>query len=104
MKIVRVTYTTSDSFASQNKSNIEAVMHALRIAGNKGINYNACMAADGKTFTHLAFFQTDEEQKALNEIAEFKHFQEQLKASSPEQPPKAEILNFVGSSQDIFPS
>jgi hypothetical protein len=102
MKLVKVTYTTSESFASQNKINIEAVMNALRNSGNKGINYSAAIAADGKSFTHFAYFQSDEDQKALNEIPEFKHFQEQLKASAPEQAPKAEMLNFVGASQDIF--
>jgi hypothetical protein len=102
MKIVKVTYTTSAGFAEQNQSNIKAVMTDLQQANHKGINYNACICADGKTFIHTAFFNSDEDQKLLNELPSFKRFQEQLKASGLENPPKQELLNLVGSSANIF--
>jgi len=102
MKIVRVTYTTSESFASQNQANIKNVMSDLQKINNPGINYNCCLGPDGKTFTHLAFFTSDEEQKILFDLPSFKIFQEKLKASSPEVPPKQELLTLVGSSVEIF--
>ena len=102
MKIVRVIYTTTTSFAEQNQNNIKNVMADLQKSGHPGINYNACMSADGKTFTHTAFFKSDEDQKILNELPSFKHFQEQLKASGPETAPKQELLTLVGTSTDIF--
>jgi hypothetical protein len=80
MKIVRVIYTTTTAFAEQNQNNIKNVMADLQKTGHPGINYNACVGADGKTFTHTAFFKSDEDQKMLNELPSFKHFQEQLKA------------------------
>jgi hypothetical protein len=102
MKIVRVIYTAKAEFAEQNKSNIKNVMADLQKLNHPGINYHACVSADGKTFTHTAFFKSDEEQKILNELPSFKYFQEQLKSNGFEIPPKQELLNLVGSSKDIF--
>jgi hypothetical protein len=102
MKIVRVTYTTRAEYVAQNESNIRTVMADLRQLNNSGIVYNACLNADGKTFVHTAFFKSDEDQKILGTIASFKTFQEQLKASMPEAPPKQEILTLVGSVNEIF--
>ncbi|MEP7143848.1 MAG: hypothetical protein ABI707_13295 [Ferruginibacter sp.] len=102
MKIVKVTYTARPDFADQNQANIKAVMTDLQSPQYPGINYNACMASDGKTFIHTAFFSSDEDQRLLNELASFKDFQEQLKSSGFEVPPKQELLNLVGSSRNIF--
>jgi hypothetical protein len=102
MKIVKVTYTTKQEYSDQNKNNIKNVMSDLQKINNDGINYNCCLSADGKTFTHTAFFKSDEEQKVLFDLPSFKTFQEQLKASSPETPPKQELLTLVGSSINIF--
>ena len=104
MKIVRVIYTAHAEFAEQNQSNIKNVMADLQKLNNPGINYNACLSADSKTFTHTAFFKSDEDQKMLNELASFKYFQEQLKANGFEVPPKQELLSLVGSSKNIFSS
>ena len=102
MKIVKVIYTTTAEFAQQNQQNIKAVMAELRTANHNGINYNACLCADNKTFVHTAFFETEEDQKTLNEIPAFKSFQEQLKSSGLEVPPKQELLTLVDSSKEIF--
>ena len=104
MKIVKVTYTINTEFAEQNQSNIKNVMIDLQKLNHPGINYNACIGADGKTFIHTAFFKSDEEQKLLNELPSFKYFQEQLKVNGFEIPPKQELLNLVGSSKNIFGS
>lgn len=102
MKIVKVTYTTKIEYAEQNSKNITGVMDDLKKLNNPGINYNSCLSPDGKTFIHTAFFKSDEDQKLLNELPSFKHFQEQLKASGLEVPPKQELLSLVGSSTSIF--
>ena len=104
MKIVRVIYTINAEFAEQNQGNIKNVMADLQKMNHAGINYNACVSADGKTFTHTAFFKSEEDQKILNGLSSFKHFQEQLKSNGFEVPPKQELLNLVGSSKDIFSS
>lgn len=102
MKVVKVTYTTIAEFAQQNLSNINNVMSDLQNANHPGINYTVCLAEDNKTFTHTAFFKTEEDQKTLSELSSFKHFQTQLKASGPEVQPRQERLTLVGSSKNIF--
>jgi len=102
MKIVRVTYTTKADYSEQNQKNIQQVMSDLQKADYNGINYNACVSADNQTFTHTAFFKSDDDQKLLNELPSFKSFQEQLKAGGLETPPKQELLTLVGTSTDIF--
>jgi hypothetical protein len=102
MKIVKVTYTARAEFAEKNQANIKTVMNELQNLAYPGINYNACLGADGKTFIHTAFFKSEDDQKLLNELPSFKHFQEQLKAGGLETPPKQELLTLVGSSITIF--
>src|SRR4051812_31821118 len=102
MKIVRVTYTTKEDYATQNQSNIKSVMDDLQKINNPGINYNACLSPDGKTFTHTAFFNDGENEKVLLNLPSFKSFQEQLRGSGLEAPPKQELLSLVGSSKNIF--
>ncbi len=104
MKTVKVTYTTKAEFADQNQVNIRQVMADLQKLNHPGINYNACLLADGKTFIHTAFFNSEDDNKILFELPSFKYFQEELKASGPEMPPKQELLSLVGSSCNIFNS
>lgn len=104
MKIVKVTYTTRAEFAQENQVNIGKVMADLQTAGHTGINYNACLLNDNKTFVHTAFFRSEEDQQVLNELPSFKNFQAQLKASGLESPPKQELLSLVGTSHSIFTS
>lgn len=102
MKIVKVTYTAKAEYAEQNMANIRAVMNDLQQIGNPDINYHVCLGADGKTFTHTAFFKQGDEQKILFDLPSFQHFQSQLKASGPESAPAQELLSFVGASKDLF--
>ncbi len=102
MKIVRVTYAAKTEYSEQNQANIKDVMAELRKINNAGINYNCCVSPDGKSFTHTAFFKTEEDEKTLLTLPVFIHFQQQLKASGPETPPKQEILSLVGSSKEMF--
>ena len=102
MKIVRVTYSTKPEYASQNQSNIKKVMTDLQALNNPGLNYNCCLSPDGTSFTHLAFFNSDEDEKVLITLPAFVSFQQQLRAEGLEAPPKQEQLTLVGSSVDIF--
>lgn len=102
MKILKVTYSAKTEFANQNSLNIRAVMNDLRKLKYDGIFYHACLGADGKTFTHTAFFETEEDHKILNQLPSFKYFQEQLKNGGFESQPIREFLTLVGSSKDFF--
>ena len=76
MKIVRVTYSTKAAYADQNQTNIKNVMAELQKLDPPGVNYHVCLGADGRTFTHTAFFQADRDEKILLELPAFRHFQE----------------------------
>lgn len=102
MNVIRVTYTTKAEYAEQNQNNIKAVMADLQQINPSGIFYHACLGADGKTFTHTAFYKSEDDRKVLNELPSFRHFQEQLKASGPETPPQQELLSIVGWSKEIL--
>ena len=102
MKIVKVSYTTNIEFSVQNQTNIKNVMADLKKLNHEGINYNACLGADGRTFTHTAFFKSNEDQKVLNDLSSFKYFQEQLNSSGLETPPKQELITLVDSSVPVF--
>jgi hypothetical protein len=102
MKIVHVTYTTQAEYAEHNKANIRAVMQELQERPHAGIRYAVIIAADGKTFTHLAYMQDEEAQQYLNALEPFKTFLRELKESQPEQGPKAQNMDLVGSSFSIF--
>jgi len=104
MKIVTVTYTAKAEFAEQNQQNIKSVMNDLQQLNHPGIFYNTCLKADGKSFIHTAFFKAEEDEKVLFALASFQDFQQQLKASMPEVPPKQEFLTLVGASNYIFNS
>jgi len=102
MKIVRVVYTTKAEYAAQNKANIQKVMSDLQALNNSGMLYNVCLSQDEKTFTHLAFFKTEKDEKQLLELPSFISFQQQLKASGPETPPKQDFPSLVGVSSPSF--
>jgi len=104
MKIVRVSYTVKADYAEQNQQNIRQVMADLQKLNHTGIHYHVCLGPDSKSFTHNAYFKAEEDQQILLGLPSFKHFQEQLKASGPEAPPKQEFLTLVGSSNSFFNS
>lgn len=95
-------YTARENYVSQNQVNIKAVMSDLKNKGYRGINYTSCLGADGKTFTHTAFFKSEEDQQLLNALPSFKYFQSELQRAGFELPPKQELLSLVGSSTEIF--
>jgi hypothetical protein len=79
-------------------------MADLQKLNHPGVFYHVCLSPDGKSFIHTAFFNSEKDEKVLLELPSFRYFQEQLKSSGPEIPPKQELLSFVGSSKKLFNS
>jgi hypothetical protein len=102
MKIITVTYTTTDTFSEQNQQNIRNVMADLQRQNHPGIHYTASLCSNNKTFIHTAFFNSEEDQIFLNELPSFKQFQQGLKTGGLEILPKQELLTLVGASTNIF--
>jgi len=97
-KIAIVTYKIKDGQVAKNKKLIEAVFSKLKETDSSGIKYASTIGEDKLTFTHIAFFESPEGQKALSESPEFKEFQRDLKARC-EIPPKATFMEIVDSYQ-----
>lgn len=72
------------------------------IANHRTTNYNARLSGDYESFIYTAYFQSDKDQKLLNELPSFKSFQEQLKSGGCEFLPKQELLSLFGSSNNIL--
>ena len=51
---------------------------------------------------HFAAFEQKELQQVLFDLEAFKTFQQELKESGLEVPPKTELMQLVGSSYEIF--
>jgi hypothetical protein len=81
MKIITVTYTTKTAFAEQNISNIKNVTTELQKLNYQGLNFNAFLSIDGKTFMLTTFYKSNEDEKVLNELPSFIQYQEELLAS-----------------------
>ena len=102
MNAVKVQYTVKESYVETNKQNIRKVMEALRATNHPDIKYSAFLQDDGQTFVHFVMRANEEAAQILSNLEAFQQFQQQLKASQPEVPPKAENLNLVASGWDIF--
>jgi len=102
MKAVKVQYTVQAKYADTNKRNIRKVMADLKEIANPGIKYSAFLLDDGKTFVHLGIYSDQAALDLVNNLPSFQFFRDQLKTSEPEEPPKGDDLNLVGSSYEIF--
>jgi hypothetical protein len=102
MKAVKVQYTVKESYVETNKGNIEQVMAELRQLSNPGIKYSAFLLDDGKTFVHFGLYADEESMSIVSNLTAFQKFRQQLQASQPEVPPKADDLSLVASAYDIF--
>ena len=102
MKIVRVQYTTTADFVPKNKENIAGIVKELKALGHPGIQYNAYLLPDGKTFMHLDHFDNEEAHLLLMELESFKKFDAELFADNLETEPILELLSLAASSIDLF--
>ena len=97
MNAVKVQYTVKPEYSETNKKNIERVMDALKEVGSPDIRYSAYLLDDGKTFVHFVMRANDEAGNLLSNLEAFQDFQQQLRDSGPEAPPKANRANSCGS-------
>jgi hypothetical protein len=104
MKATRIQYTVQPGFVEQNKQNVAKVMAELRAANHPGLRYSTYILEDGKTFMHLVMFNDEQSETVIPNLASFKHFQSELRGSSPEVLPKVDNLTIVGSSYELFGS
>lgn len=97
-----VTYTVKDGSVEENKRLVQEVYRALRDVAEPGVSYSTFVKEDGRTFVHIAFFESPEKQAILSNLPEFKAFQQDLGARC-DIPPNAEPLTYVGSAGFAHP-
>ncbi len=77
-------------------------MSELKELNNPGVKYSSFLLDDGKTFVHFGMYTNEEAMSIVGDLDSFKKFRQQLQASQPEAPPKADDLSLVASAYDIF--
>lgn len=102
MKIVKVSYTTTEAFAPVNQKNIAGIVEELKALNHSGIKYGAWLLADGKTFMHFDQLENEEAHEVLTSLESFKKFDSELLASGLETDPQLEILSLVASTEVFF--
>jgi hypothetical protein len=102
MKTIKVTYTVKQAFAQQNQENVQAFIKDLEKINHPAIRYIAYRGEDGKTFTHIASYESDEGQKVLFGLESFRSFQQQRDDSGLEVAPRIETIETVAASYNQF--
>lgn len=102
MKVVKVQYTVKNEYIEENKKNIAKVMDVLKSNPIEGMQYSSFTDEENpSTFVHINMAKDSETLSKINNIKEFKDFQQALKASQPLSPPKAVKLNLVASGFEL---
>ncbi|MGJ1415187.1 hypothetical protein [Sphingobacterium multivorum] len=101
MIVVKVTYTVNDEYVNTNKEMIQNFLTDFKKLDNTQFLYSVFQTADGKTFIHTSQYKNKAIQQVLLNTPIFLHFQEQRDKNLASEP-KIEVLNFFGSSREIF--
>jgi|SRR5690606_6041881 len=103
MIVVKVTYTVNDAYVSTNKELIQKFLTDFRKLDNTQFLYTILQTEDRETFIHISQYKSKDIQDILLNTPSFLHFQEERDQHLVSQP-KIEVLNFIGSSKDVFKS
>lgn len=93
---VQVTYTVKEGRVEENEALVRAVYDKLREMAAPGIMYGTFKKDDGRTFVHLAFFESPEHQQRFGANPAFQEFQREI-GDRCEVPPNAEPLDRLDS-------
>ena len=103
MKKIFVRYKVRPDKAAENESLVRDVYKQLQERQLAGFHYATFKLADGVSFVHIAFADTDEADAAFNSLPAFKEFQANIKDRC-EEPPAAGLITVVGSHDFRLPS
>ena len=96
MKKVVVRYKTKPEKADENQRLVENVFAELSESDPGGVRYATFRLADGVSFVHVAFIETEDGSNPLGQTTAFAEFQREIGARCDE-PPAAEDAEVVGS-------
>ena len=102
MKNVLVSYQVKKEYVAQNKINIAGFLKDFQELDVNRFSYIVYLKDDGVTFVHLSNYADDQIQKEILNTPSFLEFQRQRDESGLNNSHKVEMLEFVGSSQELF--
>jgi len=101
MIAVKVTYTVKDEYVNINKKLIQKFLIDFKKLDSTQFLYNILQTEDGKTFIHISQYKNKDIQGVLLNTPSFLHFQGERDKNLASEP-GIELLNFIGSSKEIF--
>jgi hypothetical protein len=101
MIVVKVTYKVNDTYVTANKERIQSFLADFAQLDNTQFIYTIFQGEDSDTFVHISQYKNKEIQQVLLSTSSFLHFQEQRDKNLAAEP-QIEVLNYIGSSKDVF--
>ena len=98
---VIVTYKVNPEFVEQNRQNIQQFLADFKKFDTSQFQYNVYIKSDEMTFVHHSIYNDGNIQAELLNVPSFIEFQKARDESGLAEMPKIEVLNFVGSTNDI---
>ncbi len=98
---VIVTYKVKPNFVDQNQQNIQQFLKDFKKLDTSQFQYNVYTKSDGVTFVHHSIYNNEQIQTELLNVPSFLEFQKARDESGLVEMPTIEVLNFVGSTNDI---
>jgi quinol monooxygenase YgiN len=86
MKKILVRYKVKADKVAENELLVKEVYKQLHETNIAGFHYTTLKLADGVSFVHIAFADTEEANTAFSNLAAFKKFQANIKDRCEEQP------------------
>lgn len=98
---VIVTYKVNPEFVEQNRQNIQQFLVDFKKFDTAKFQYNVYTKSDEMTFGHHSIYNDENIQAELLNVPSFLAFQKARDESGLVEMPTIEVLNFVGSTNDI---
>ena len=97
-----VTYQVKPEFVEQNKKNIKQFLIDFKRLDTKNFRYNVYLKGDNVTFVHYSTYRNEKVQTEILDVPSFKEFQKLRDESGLNGTHKVELLDFIGSTEEIF--
>ena len=102
MLTVIVSYQIKPEFSKQNKKNIEQFLNEFKHLDAANFSYTFYTKDDNITFVQHSIYNNEKVQTKKLNVPSFKQFQRLRDESGINGTHNVEILNFIGSSKEIF--
>ena len=97
MKKVLVRYKVNTGKVTENEILVKEVYKELHETKVDGFHYATFKLADGVSFVHIAFADTEKANTEFNNLPAFKNFQANIKDRCEEPPVVTQLMEIIGS-------